>query len=203
MHAMNNQLNKPLNKHQGLTMVEILVTMFILSIGLLGMAGIQVKGIRGASSSQYRSQATILMQGMAERIHANPSGANNPPADDNIKYSKVSFTSTGAFCNTAPTTMCSDRRSDGGTFSAAQACDTDVLMATYDIYVWLCGNTSSDGIANQLPNGNANITCVDIDTTDGDGCSPGSALTIQVGWVESKIADSDAGAKSINVVVLP
>ena len=50
---------------RGATMLEILITLLILSIGLLGMAGLQALSLKSNQSAYYRSQATFLEIGRA------------------------------------------------------------------------------------------------------------------------------------------
>ena len=52
-------------------MIEVLVTLIILMVGLLGLAGLQAQGLRSEMESYQRVQALILLQDMVERINAN------------------------------------------------------------------------------------------------------------------------------------
>ena len=56
---------------QGFTLLEVLVTLVVLSIGLLGLAGMQLNGLQSNHSAYLRSQATILTQDIADRMRAN------------------------------------------------------------------------------------------------------------------------------------
>lgn len=56
---------------RGVSMVEVLVATVVLSIGLLGLAGLQASGLRVGQSSIHRSQAAQLAYDMAERIRVN------------------------------------------------------------------------------------------------------------------------------------
>lgn len=60
---------------RGFALMEILVALLVLSIGLLGLAGLQTVGLRSTHSSYARSQATLLAYDMADRIRANSIGA--------------------------------------------------------------------------------------------------------------------------------
>lgn len=55
----------------GFTLIEILVTMFILAIGLLGLAGLVMEGMKNNQGAYLRTQASILAYDMADRIRAN------------------------------------------------------------------------------------------------------------------------------------
>ena len=166
-------------QHQGFTLVEILIAVVILSIGLLGIAGIQLKGIRSNFSSALRSQATLLANDIAERMHANPGGATNPQLSGvNTNYSKIDSNFLDCDSATPPAPYCSNTSSTTGT-----SCNT-AQIATFDAYTWICGSNATDGITNLLPQGKASISCTDGDVTDVDECTPGSTLTITMQWQE-------------------
>lgn len=61
----------------GLGMIEVLVAVVILSVGLLGMAALQVTSTKMTAQSQYKTQAILLAQDIVERIRANSDNANN------------------------------------------------------------------------------------------------------------------------------
>lgn len=61
----------------GFTMVEVLVTVLILAIGLLGLAGLQSTALRSNHSAYLRSQATVLAYDIADRMRANRTAALN------------------------------------------------------------------------------------------------------------------------------
>jgi len=73
-------VQKPLLKirrQAGFTLIEVLVTMLVLSIGLLGLAGLQAYGLGANREAYLRSQATVLAYDMADRMRANREGINN------------------------------------------------------------------------------------------------------------------------------
>ncbi|MCB1751742.1 MAG: type IV pilus modification protein PilV [Gammaproteobacteria bacterium] len=65
---------------KGFTLVEVLVTVVIFSVGLLGLAGLQATGIKLNHSSLLRSQATLLAYDIIDCMRANQgsSKANLP-----------------------------------------------------------------------------------------------------------------------------
>ena len=65
----------------GFTMVEVLVALLVLSIGLLGLAALQGTGLRFSHQSYQRTQATILIYDIIDRMRANPQGLVNYPLD--------------------------------------------------------------------------------------------------------------------------
>lgn len=64
-------------RQRGLSMIEVLVAIVIISLGLLGMAGLQAASLRSSQSAFYRAQAAQLANDMAERMRANLGQATN------------------------------------------------------------------------------------------------------------------------------
>ena len=69
----------------GLSLVETLVALVVLSVGLLGVAALQVQGMSAGQTANFRTHAANLAADMAERIRSNPRGltAYAGPASDN------------------------------------------------------------------------------------------------------------------------
>lgn len=63
------------NKQSGFTLLEILVAIVVLSLGLLGLAGLQAATLRNNQIAYYRAIATQQTYDMADRIRANQAGA--------------------------------------------------------------------------------------------------------------------------------
>lgn len=70
-HSANG---KTLKNQSGFSMIEVLVTVLILSFGLLGMANLITAGMRANTTAQYRSIATQQTLDMADRMRANLAG---------------------------------------------------------------------------------------------------------------------------------
>jgi type IV pilus assembly protein PilV len=56
---------------RGFSLIEVLVSIVVLSVGLLGVAALQVTGLRVGQSSFYRAQAAQFATDMADRLRAN------------------------------------------------------------------------------------------------------------------------------------
>ncbi|MBE1162526.1 type IV pilus modification protein PilV [Dyella acidiphila] len=56
----------------GVSLIEVLVAMLVLSVGLMGAGGMLAMSARSTHSAYLRSQVTLLAQGMADRMQANP-----------------------------------------------------------------------------------------------------------------------------------
>ena len=77
MNARTHVLHAAYPNSRGLTLVEILIALLILSIGLLGLAGLQTLSLKFNTSAYYRTQATALAYDFADRMRANRQDALN------------------------------------------------------------------------------------------------------------------------------
>lgn len=59
----------------GFSMLEVMVALLVLSIGLLGLAMLQVRGMQLNSDAYFRTQATVLAYDLMDRMRANRKGA--------------------------------------------------------------------------------------------------------------------------------
>lgn len=62
-------------KQQGVSLLEVLVSVLVLGIGLLGVAALQTSSMRNTNSSLERTMAVILTDTLAELLRANPEAA--------------------------------------------------------------------------------------------------------------------------------
>ncbi len=97
---------------RGFTMVEMLVALVVLSIGMLGIAGLFAVSLRSGGSAIQRMQAVNLASDMADRIRAN-------------RRAGISYAATTAATGT-------NKNCVGP--SAVVCTPTD--MAANDIFVW-------------------------------------------------------------------
>jgi type IV pilus assembly protein PilV len=65
-------------KHQyGVGLIEVLTSLLILSIGILGVITLQSRTLQFSQGALYESRATILAGDIMDRIRANPGQASN------------------------------------------------------------------------------------------------------------------------------
>jgi len=176
-----------LHRHDnGFTLIEVLVTIVVVSVGLLGLAGLQIGSLRANMNSETRSTATLLANDIVERMRANRSGV------DANAYSNI--TVDAAQC-VAPASLC------GNTSTSIAVNCTPLEMAVFDTWVWGCGtaaaNVRKSGVTNLLPNGTASVTCNDAP------CLPGSPHTVTVNWSTSSPTDGAISLQAIRLVVVP
>jgi type IV pilus assembly protein PilV len=121
---------------RGVTLIEVLVTMVILSVGLLGIAGLQLKGMQANRGAFYTSQAAFLATDVLDRMRT-----NRPTALSTGAYARN-------FGDTPPT----------GSDCRTTDCDADQL-ARYDLRQWV------NAVAAALPEGDAEISFADVGDT--------------------------------------
>ncbi|SDY35888.1 type IV pilus modification protein PilV [Acinetobacter kyonggiensis] len=63
-----------ISRQKGVGLMEVLVAMFILAIAILGYAALQVKATAATDEAMKRSDALIILNGLAEKIRLNPTG---------------------------------------------------------------------------------------------------------------------------------
>ena len=169
----------------GFNMIEVLIALVILSFGLLGIASLQVTGVRGTQSSYYRSQAVAFANEMAERMYMNPVAVRS-----------------GQYADLDSTAACGGGGSVCGTEagSSADDCSADD-MAAYDLLSVACGYPNADGdreggVTTALPLGNMTVLCIDEDGAADAACPAGSRHRITVQWQDR--ADNTGGVFNLS-----
>lgn len=107
MTSSNSNL-RVTTRQRGFSLVEVLIALIIMSVGMLGIAGLYVQSMQAGRTSVFRHNAVILAGDVADRIRANP-GAGAAYA-----------AAAGA---------------DNGCVSPAADCDV-AEMAAHDIFLW-------------------------------------------------------------------
>lgn len=125
-------------KLSGVSLIEVLVSIVIASIGLLALAGVNASSVRYTKMSQYRGTAAQLATDMGERMRANRAGL--------ASYALQTTFAAQAALPAAAATLCN---SYGVTCTAAQ-------MAAYDLQTWQVL------VRNQLPEGSVFITTQNV-----------------------------------------
>ncbi len=120
-----------LKGNQGFTFIEVMIAMLVLSIGLLGLAGLQLTGLRYNQSGYLRAQANILAYDIIDRMRANPTEASAGT------YANISGSSTS-------------NPYDGDCMSSDDGC-TAVQLVDGDAFEWI------QNITAQLPSGTGQI----------------------------------------------
>jgi len=153
------RMNTPnLNISKGLSLIEVLVTVVITSIGLMGLVSLQMQAVRATNDSGNRSQAMWVWTDMANRIRANKDASASYIDDDPIN------------CLAPPAIICSSYH-DGTAVRTPPAQCTGQQIAIWDRFEVACSLRPAPffGDSNKyLPELELTITCVDAPCRDGD-----------------------------------
>ena len=122
-------------KQSGFTLIEVLVTMFVLAVGILGAGSLQMVGFQSHQDAYFRTQAMYLAGDIVDRMRANPDGVDNTTAFDAVD--------TTAVIATAPSCK-----------AAIGGC-TSIQMAQVDIAEWAESFTVIPAV---LPASSATVT---------------------------------------------
>ena len=117
---MQRQQRRSQTKQRGFNLIEILATVFILAIGLLGIAAVQLMAKRSNFESAERTTASMLAYDIMERMRANPAGLKAYAGSVTTQVTPLG----GGTITSAPTPDC-----------ASTTCDFAELVA-YDRYQW-------------------------------------------------------------------
>ncbi len=79
----------------GFSLIEVLVAVLVLSIGLLGMAGLQTTGLRFNTDAYYMTQATWLANDLVERMRSYASDRNVDGAANDVDVYATTTPATG------------------------------------------------------------------------------------------------------------
>jgi type IV pilus assembly protein PilV len=149
-----------MNRARGFSMFEVLVTLVVLNLGVLGMAALQTLSVNNTEAGRYQSVATMLTASMAATMQANVAYWGSPPSTININ--------TGA----NPPNVLLGPPTFSGTCIGSACSATD--MAAFDLQNWAAALDSS------LPSGQATLTCSTVVTP--------AICTLTVTWLEKNIA---------------
>lgn len=150
---------------RGFSLIEVLVALFVLAIGLLGLAALQTTGLKFGHQSYERTQAVLQAYDIIDRMRANKSGAGDAI---NTTYNSVAL-------GNLPTVP----------VNCATASCTGDQLAAYDVQTW---NTAN---ANLLAEGKGAI-CKGTFTNDSNNyptacATTGSIYRVALTWKEQDL----------------
>ena len=164
-------------KEQGFSLIEVLISMVIMGVGLLGLAGLQITSMKGTTNANSRNVANMLVMDLSDRMRSNPIGVAG-----GFYGNSVSCSSAVRVCRI--NTYCSPQQ-----------------VALFDVQETLCGMKRSTrregGVKNLLVNGDLDITCP-------SGCGSKNAIhNVTISWGDRTVHKSQqAGGSTIDQVLI-
>lgn len=93
--------------HHGFSMIEVLVSILIVSLGILALSGLLVKASTLGKTAEFRGAASLLAADVADRIRANAEGARNGDYDMEPTLLASDFpTAATKACDATTTPVC-------------------------------------------------------------------------------------------------
>jgi len=108
---MREVVKKTKHSQGGVTLLEILISLVVISLGILGVSTLQFNGLKSVQDAHYFVTASLLADDMGERIRVNTTAGN--------AYSTSLLTASSASTN-----------------CETQTCSSSA-MASYDIAQWI------------------------------------------------------------------
>lgn len=167
------RITLPTSPHvnSGFSLLEIMVSLVVISLGLLGLAGMSALAINNTSVARTRTLAATFAESLAASISANPAywgGSATAGIASGYTPPTAEFTVNGS---TLGNSALNGKNSD----CSSAACAPDAIAA-YDLKQW------GTALSNQLPNGQGAIVCTLIAATSSYVCR------IKVSWTEKNLA---------------
>ncbi|MBD3653678.1 type IV pilus modification protein PilV [Kangiella sp.] len=158
-----------MNKQAGFSLMEVLITILLVSIGLLGYAALQMGALNSSLDSFSRSQASIILEDAAARIRNNSEYLKSDMGEANVYVGDLESKSVFQWCNIE----------NGITPEAI--CDVDSSCSMSDLAKQDIYEVCSSLIATKIPTGVIGASCFDREA-DSDNCSYGSRMSLFLAW---------------------
>jgi type IV pilus assembly protein PilV len=166
---------------KGVGMVEILVTLFILTVGLLGVASLQFVSAFSNADALHRSQAVLVAQQFSERLRAAAAPSGEGLTVDNQYFVNNAYNFASLSCDSSALPYeCFCLALPASIPNCLQNQCTSPQLAQFDAYEMSCAVTAA------APSLSISLTCDDNNALDAHSCSAGSRHQIMIAWpVES------------------
>ncbi|MQQ99798.1 prepilin-type N-terminal cleavage/methylation domain-containing protein [Glaciimonas soli] len=162
--SSNHKAHKAHKSVRGFTLLEVLITIVVSAVALLGLAKMQALAVSSTSNAGSRSLIALQVASLVSSMHVNT--AYWAPSTAVVNASTFSAAGTTV---TDPTGVLNAASS-----GCATQC-TPAALAAYDVQTWVAGMNQ------QFPTYTANVNCT------GNAAQPVSCQ-IYVTWVENQVA---------------
>jgi type IV pilus assembly protein PilV len=175
-------------KQRGMTLIEVLVTFLVTSVGIMGLAALQATSIKGSMDTSKRSQGVWLTEELISRMRVNEAG---------LITGYTTAATSATLCDDAPAKMCSDSKNVVGNTIATAAADCSANeMATYDVWEVFCGHNYGYGVTSN------STDAMDIITRDiscaPTPCTATSNFTVRLRWTAKSVFDASEQSATYN-----
>lgn len=184
----------------GITMIEVLVTLLVFTIGLLGLAGLQLKALQGTNDGVQRAHATWLLQDFADRVYSNS------------QATVADYSGAAPNCAALPARVCADSFNAATGAKVEGVSCTPAQMASFDRWEAACRYRDSDtykaNATASLTRSNSrdfiNVQALNINARDSNGNTVNDSLDLTLSWQGkggSNAANSDGDVQSAQMTI--
>lgn len=188
------------SQHGGFTLIEVLISLLVLGVGVIGVAGMQLHALHTTQQSGFRTAALHIAADIADSIRA------RSVLDKSGERMGAYFEIDSSFTPTSPAS--SSGASDDQCLGSTANCSPDALISA-DVRDW------AQQINTALPGGRA-VICRDSTPWNSlsrkfswncDG-APDASIVIKIGWHEKRLGKeaglpSDADTPAVVLAVTP
>ena len=179
----------------GFSLIEVLVSIVVLSFGLLGMVGMQGAAIKANREARLQSSAVVLAREAADMIRGNK--------NIGVQTTTSANPYLGAFSNPGGSTPLVPAAPSYCLNVGATACSTTTDVAKAQMTEWLAR------VDAELPGARVSI-CFDAAPYDANGlpqwaCSVGTAgiVVIKIGWTRGSTNRAETGTNAFDRAAIP
>lgn len=172
----------------GITLIEVLISMFVLAIGVLALLAVQLRSVNGVREAETQTIVSQITQNLIEGMLVNPT--LTPDTDDtgaetgSFRKSYTAYAGSGKVTETGNSMPASNTTVSQAALAEAQIAqfrnDLAAALPERDIWFSICRDAS--GAAPTYENGNVNYHC--DDNANGN-------TVIKVLWLHDSGEDSE------------
>ena len=190
-HRRNSLTSVAPNQSRGFSLIEVLISIIILSFGLLGMVGLQAAALQSNREARMQSAAGSLARELAEMMRGNKDigllTSSNTYFGD---FSSPLAPATTSYCMNVAT--------------STTACADTTAIANAQMTEWL------SRVDSELPGARVRI-CVDSAPFDANGApqwnctaaGTGATTVIKMGWTRGSTNRAQTGANLLDRATTP
>lgn len=125
---------RPLLPQGGFSLLEVMITIFILGVGIMGLAGLQARALNAEAESFARAQAVMLAVDLADRMNSNLAAVKTSTSAA-TGYNQQDASSVKTVFGTGYTNACITANPTSST-AQASCCAAKATVVERDICEW-------------------------------------------------------------------
>lgn len=180
---------RPPRRDSGFSLIEVLISIVVLSFGVLGMVGMQAAALQANREARLQSSAVVLGRELGEMMRANKDIAN------------LTTSATNPYLGAFSTPLAATAPNYCLSVTASTACPNATDIASAQMTDWLTR------VDRELP-GATVVTCFDSAPFDAGGlpqwaCTnpgAGGVMVVKIGWTRGSTDRSLTGAAAFEKV---